>query len=124
MYGASVSQMKAACSALPQCEGFNSDGWIKSRISQKKRSTIDLYLKQVVTSEPSLLVNVYTIITETFMGENIHNFGVLGKICERVFFVLPAVGFLVYDLGIHNLKDVKLFCEVCCYNQWGYLVLR
>ena len=51
MYGASIAQMKAACSAVPECEGFNSDGWVKSRISQKKRSTIDLYLKQVVTAE-------------------------------------------------------------------------
>ena len=58
MYGASIAQMKAACSAVPECEGFNSDGWVKSRISQKKRSTIDLYLKQVVTAElPSQVYN-------------------------------------------------------------------
>lgn len=37
------------CSALEDCEGFNSEGWIKSRVAGKKRSTIDLYLKQVAS---------------------------------------------------------------------------
>ena len=70
MYGASVSQMKAVCSALPDCEGFNSEGWMKSRISQKKRSTIDLYLKQVVISGPSS--QVYVTYIRAFLGDNVH----------------------------------------------------
>ena len=62
MYGSSIAQMKTVCSALTECEGFNSEGWVKSRISQKKRSTIDLYLKQVIENPPQL-VYMYNIQT-------------------------------------------------------------
>lgn len=48
-HGASLEQLKVVCAALAECEGFNSEGWIKSRVSGKKRATIDLYLKQVAT---------------------------------------------------------------------------
>jgi hypothetical protein len=47
VHGASIQQLKAVCKALAECEGFNSEGWIKSRLSGKKRATINLYLKQV-----------------------------------------------------------------------------
>lgn len=50
MHGASIPQLKDVCKALEECEGFNSEGWIKSRVSGKKRATIDLYLKQVARS--------------------------------------------------------------------------
>lgn len=46
VYGASVDQLKSICSSLSECEGFNSEGWVKSRISGKKRALINLYLKQ------------------------------------------------------------------------------
>ena len=47
--GASVEQMKAICAALPLCEGFNSAGQLKTKITWKsKSSTRDLYLKQTV----------------------------------------------------------------------------
>lgn len=46
VYGASVEQLKSICSSLSECEGFNSEGWVKSRISGKKRALINLYLKQ------------------------------------------------------------------------------
>lgn len=48
VYGASIQQLKAVCSSLKECEGFNSEGWIKSRISGKKRAVINLYVKQTV----------------------------------------------------------------------------
>ena len=47
VYGASIEQLKAVCSSLRECEGFNSEGWIKSRISGKKRAVINLYVKQI-----------------------------------------------------------------------------
>lgn len=47
VHGANIEQLKTVCSALEECEGFNSEGWIKSRVAGKKRATIDLYLKQV-----------------------------------------------------------------------------
>ena len=47
VHGASIEQLKAVCKGLLECEGFNSEGWIKSRVSGKRRATIDLYLKQV-----------------------------------------------------------------------------
>ena len=46
VYGASVEQLKSICSSLSECEGFNSEGWVKSKISGKKRAVINLYLKQ------------------------------------------------------------------------------
>ena len=52
-YSASVAQLKAICTALTDCEGFNSEGWIKSRVSSKKRSVIDLYLKQTAVLTPA-----------------------------------------------------------------------
>ena len=45
-----MEQLKGVCSALEECDGFNSEGWIKSRVAGKKRSTIDLYLKQVAAA--------------------------------------------------------------------------
>lgn len=50
MHGGSIEQLKAVCGALEECEGFNSEGWMKSRVSGKKRATIDLYLKQMPTA--------------------------------------------------------------------------
>ncbi len=47
MQGASIDQLKSICSSLEECEGFNGEGWVKSRVSSKKRATIDLYLKQI-----------------------------------------------------------------------------
>lgn len=44
-----MQQLKDICASLEECEGFNSEGWIKSRVAGKKRATIDLYLKQVGT---------------------------------------------------------------------------
>ena len=52
VYGSSIEQMMAICSAVTECEGFNSNGWVKSTISKKQRATLDLYLKQVVLSVP------------------------------------------------------------------------
>lgn len=47
--GASVEQMKAICTALPLCDGFNSGGQFKSKITKKSKSpALDLYLKQTV----------------------------------------------------------------------------
>ena len=46
MYGASVDQLKSICSSLSDCEGFNSEGWVKSKIKGKKRAVINLYVKQ------------------------------------------------------------------------------
>lgn len=46
VYGANVDQLKSICSSLSDCEGFNSEGWVKSKISGKKRAVINLYLKQ------------------------------------------------------------------------------
>ena len=46
-HGANVDQLKNICAALEDCEGFNSEGWIKSRVSGKRRATLDLYLKQM-----------------------------------------------------------------------------
>ncbi len=46
VYAASVDQLKTICTALPECEGFNSDGWVKSRASNKRRADLDLYMKQ------------------------------------------------------------------------------
>ena len=46
MYGASIEQLKSICSSLSDCEGFNSEGWVKSKISGKKRAIINLYVKQ------------------------------------------------------------------------------
>ncbi len=46
VYAASVEQLKMVCTALPDCEGFNSDGWVKSRVSNKKRADMELYMKQ------------------------------------------------------------------------------
>ena len=56
VYAASIEQMKAVCTALPDCEGFNSEGWVKSRVGNKKRAVMDLYMKQtaVVTIDPEL----------------------------------------------------------------------
>lgn len=51
MHGASVAQLKLVCASLDECEGFNSEGWIKSRVSGKKRAPIDLYLKQVARAK-------------------------------------------------------------------------
>ena len=45
--GATIPQLKSICGALEECEGFNGEGWVKSRVSSKKRATIDLYLKQM-----------------------------------------------------------------------------
>ena len=51
-YGASVDQLKAVCTSLQDCEGFNSEGWVKSRVDNKQRvSTIDLYVKHRVSME-------------------------------------------------------------------------
>ena len=47
-----MSQLKKICSALPECEGFNSQGWVKSRVVNKRRAVIDLYLKQTATVMP------------------------------------------------------------------------
>ena len=52
VYAATVSQLKMICSALPECEGFNSQGWVKSRVMNKRRAVIDLYLKQTATVMP------------------------------------------------------------------------
>ena len=46
VYGASVEQLKVICSSLSECEGFNSEGWVKAKVSGKKRAVINLYLKQ------------------------------------------------------------------------------
>ena len=54
MHGASLEQLKALCAALEECEGFNSEGWMKSRVAGKKRATIDLYLKQVAVAGATL----------------------------------------------------------------------
>lgn len=51
-YSATVTQLKMICSALPECEGFNSQGWVKSRVMNKRRAVIDLYLKQTATVMP------------------------------------------------------------------------
>ncbi len=48
-YGASVDQLKNICSSLEDCEGFNSEGWVKSRVEKKHPvSSIDLYVKHKV----------------------------------------------------------------------------
>ena len=52
VYGSSIEQMKAICSAVSECEGFNSEGWVKAGITRKERASLDLYLKQVVLSMP------------------------------------------------------------------------
>ena len=52
VYGASIDQLKSICSSLSDCEGFNSEGWVKSKISGKKRAVIDLYVKQVARRPP------------------------------------------------------------------------
>ena len=59
VYGASVAQLKSMCTALPECDGFNSDGWIKGRISSKKRATLDLYVKQVSHLQSSTGVQIW-----------------------------------------------------------------
>ena len=58
VYGASVEQLKSICSSLSECEGFNSEGWVKSRISGKKRALINLYLKQTAPRLRGELVTV------------------------------------------------------------------
>ena len=51
-YGASVDQLKRVCTSLADCEGFNSEGWVKSRVDNKQRvTTIDLYVKHRVSRE-------------------------------------------------------------------------
>jgi len=58
VYSATVAQLKAICSALPECEGFNSEGWVKSRVVNKRRAAINLYLKQtaIITPQPGEVV--------------------------------------------------------------------
>ena len=52
VYGGTIEQLKDICSSLEDCEGFNSEGWVKSRVDSKKRaSAIDLYVKQGVTGK-------------------------------------------------------------------------
>jgi hypothetical protein len=58
VYGASLEQLKSICSSLSECEGFNSEGWVKSRISGKKRALINLYLKQTTSRLVGELVTV------------------------------------------------------------------
>ena len=60
VYSATVPQLKAICSALPECEGFNSQGWVKSRVVNKKRAAIDLYLKQtaIITPQPGEVCHI------------------------------------------------------------------
>lgn len=52
VYGGSIDQLKRVCSALEDCEGFNSEGWIKSHVGNKhKMSSIDLYIKHRLIRE-------------------------------------------------------------------------
>ena len=51
VYGGTTEQLKAICSSMEDCEGFNSEGWVKSRVDSKKRASIDLYVKQGVTGK-------------------------------------------------------------------------
>ena len=55
-YGATVDQLKTICTSIKDCEGFNSEGWVKSRINSKKRATIDLYLKLTSTENRGVVV--------------------------------------------------------------------
>jgi len=48
VHGADTPTLKAICSALDRCAGFNSEGWIKGHILEKRRSHLDLYLKQTI----------------------------------------------------------------------------
>ena len=60
-----MSQLKTICSALPECEGFNSQGWVKSRVMNKRRAAIDLYLKQTATVIPQSGVVCHILIPTT-----------------------------------------------------------
>ncbi|ELU17436.1 hypothetical protein CAPTEDRAFT_228334 [Capitella teleta] len=41
-----IGILRKVCDALPQCAGFNSNGWLKKRIGQKYKSSVDLYFKE------------------------------------------------------------------------------
>ena len=54
MHGADLDTLKSICSSLERCAGFNSDGWMKGRIVGKKRSELNLYLKQAVSKSTAV----------------------------------------------------------------------
>lgn len=41
-----IGILRKVCDALPQCVGFNSNGWLKKKIGQKYKASVDLYLKE------------------------------------------------------------------------------
>ena len=48
-YGASIDHLKQICSSLDDCEGFNSEGWVKSNVDNKHPvQSIDLYVKHKI----------------------------------------------------------------------------
>ena len=41
-----VEILKKVCSALEDCQGFNTNGWLKQSIGQTYKTNIDLYVKE------------------------------------------------------------------------------
>lgn len=102
VHGSTISQLKTVCSALVECEGFNGEGWIKSRISQKTRSSTDLYLKQIAISPP-----IQTVVD--------HSAGVFENILEQYSQMEHSLNIYVYqtDVGakMPSYKDYKYGVE-------------
>lgn len=87
MHGANIEQLKMVCGAMEECDGFNSEGWMKSRVAGKKRASIDLYLKQmtsglmmdgqVVLKDEASGVFTDVLKEYTDMEQNLHMYPVL-----------------------------------------------
>ena len=40
-----VDHLQRICDALPECVGFNTNGWLKKSIGEKYHTNTDLYVK-------------------------------------------------------------------------------
>ena len=140
-----IAILRKVCDAFPQCAGFNSNGWLKKKIGQKYKASVDLYLKE---SAPVSIwcVNWFSFLTwlnlciqldeEVYLSSDIieRNYGKdyirMTKELKIFMYTTKLDAHINYvndwkygveELFIHLLKSSSYLTQVCLHIGWGIL---
>ena len=119
-----MEQLKGVCSALEECEGFNSEGWIKSRVAGKKRSTIDLYLKQVALGKGA--EEGAGLMLDEGAGIFMNHMQEYDKMEEELQMYPAVIGLQLWGEGL-TCWMLNMLCTagaMCIYLPYSCLILR
>uniref|UniRef100_H2YNZ1 Uncharacterized protein n=1 Tax=Ciona savignyi TaxID=51511 RepID=H2YNZ1_CIOSA len=93
----SIETVKQVCDTFDECTGFNSNGWLKSSVSNYQPGQADLYIKQLDYKNTKIAKSDYAVdhaemsaslkiyIYETKIGIDHHPHRVSGYAVERIF---------------------------------------